>query len=123
MLSSELDELVIWQILTQIQQEVPQEGLDPETLMKRLVSGVETKLVTSNSDPAQGIVTKLVALYDSGTWKPAFKILDTLEKIANPDRKRGWRLYNHRGRATADLLALQEEDVPAKKSSCAIHST
>jgi nicotinate phosphoribosyltransferase len=112
-LSSELDEIVIWQILTQIQQEAPQEGLDPDALMKRLVFGVGTKLITSNGQPALGGVYKLVALHDSGAWKPAFKISDSPDKIANPGHKRVWRLYDQRGRATADLLALQGEDVPA----------
>lgn len=114
-LSSELDEIVIWQILTQIQQEAPQEGLDPNALMKRLVFGVGTKLITSNGQSALGGVYKLVALHDNGAWKPAFKISDSPEKIANPGLKRVWRLYDLRGRATADLLALQGEDVPAMK--------
>ncbi|MEN6300138.1 MAG: nicotinate phosphoribosyltransferase, partial [Anaerolineaceae bacterium] len=41
-LSNNLDELVIWQIITQILEEAPRYGVDPEKLIKRLVYGVGT---------------------------------------------------------------------------------
>lgn len=110
-LSNDLDELVIWQILTQIRSEGPQEGIEPEALIKRLVFGVGTQLITSTGYPALGGVYKLVALKQGATWEPAIKISDSPDKIANPGHKRAWRLYDQRGRATADLLALADEDV------------
>ncbi len=110
-LSNDLDELVIWQILTQIRSEARQEGLEPEALIKRLVFGVGTQLITSTGYPALGGVYKLVALQQEDSWKPAVKISDSPDKIANPGHKRAWRLYDRRGRATADLLALTDEDV------------
>jgi nicotinate phosphoribosyltransferase len=112
-MSNDLDEILIWQILTQIRQEAPGEGLDPDSLIKRLVFGVGTKLVTSEGQAALGGVYKLVALRNDGKWSPALKISDSPEKIATPGHKRAWRLYDHRHRATADLLALQDEEVPA----------
>lgn len=111
-LSNDLDELVIWQILTQIRDEARHDGVDPESLIKRLVFGVGTQLITSTGYPALGGVYKLVALQQNDAWKPAIKISDSPDKIANPGHKRAWRLYDQRGRATADLLALAHEDVP-----------
>lgn len=111
-LSNDLDELVIWQILTQLRAEAPQEGMDADALIKRLAFGVGTQLITSTGYPALGGVYKLVALQTGGEWQPAIKISDSPDKIANPGHKRAWRLYDKRGRATADVLALQHEDVP-----------
>ncbi|NLF77429.1 MAG: nicotinate phosphoribosyltransferase, partial [Chloroflexi bacterium] len=51
-LSNQMDELVIWQILTQIQQEAPRYGLDPEKIIRRLTYGVGTRLITSAGDAA-----------------------------------------------------------------------
>jgi nicotinate phosphoribosyltransferase len=111
-LSNDLDELVIWQILTQIRAEAPLEDLDPEALIQRLVFGVGTQLITSTGYPALGGVYKLVALRQQDEWRPAIKISDSPDKIANPGHKRCWRLYDQRHRATADLLALEAEDIP-----------
>ena len=112
-LSNNLDELVIWQIVSQIRQEAPREGLDPDEVVKRLVFGVGTHLITSSGDPALGGVYKLVALSRDGHWTPALKVSDSPEKTANPGHKRAWRIYDRRGKATADVLALADEDLPA----------
>lgn len=37
-LSNNLDELVIWQIITQIQEEAPRYGVEPDHLIRRLVN-------------------------------------------------------------------------------------
>jgi nicotinate phosphoribosyltransferase len=107
---------VIWQILTHIRAEAPLEGLEPEALIKRLVFGVGTQLITSTGYPALGGVYKLVALRQEDSWRPAIKISDSPDKIANPGHKRCWRLYDQRNRATADLLALESEDIPTMKT-------
>lgn len=109
-LSSDLDELVIWQIITQILEEAPRYGVDAEQLIGRLVYGVGTRLITSWGQPALGGVYKLVAVEDTGTWKPAIKISESLEKTPNPGYKQVWRLYDRRGKATADLLSVNGED-------------
>ncbi len=110
-LSGDLDELVIWQIRTQILEEAPRYGVEPEGLLKRLVYGVGTRMAVSWGAPALGGVYKLVAVRGDGAWRPAIKISDSLEKVLNPGHKRVYRVYDARGLATADLLALSEEEL------------
>ena len=47
-LSSDLDELTIWQILTQIGDDAERLGIDPAPIRSRLVFGVGTRLITSH---------------------------------------------------------------------------
>ncbi len=108
-LSNNLDELIIWQILTQIEQEAPRYGVDPDRLIKRLVYGVGTGLITSRGQAALDGVYKLVAICDQGEWRPAIKVSETPEKTLNPGHKHVWRIYDRRGNATADLLSLDDE--------------
>lgn len=109
-LSNNLDELVIWQIITQIIAEAPTYGMDPEEVIGRLVYGVGTRLITSRGNSALGGVYKLVALQDKGQWLPAIKISETPAKTPNPGQKLVWRIYDQRQRATADLISLDDED-------------
>lgn len=109
-LSNKLDELVIWQIITQIIEEAPRYGMDPDHIIGRLVYGVGTRLITSKGDPALDGVYKLVAVEERGEWVPAIKISETPKKTLNPGYKLVWRVYDLRGRATADLLSLANED-------------
>ena len=109
-LSNDLDEMIIWQIITQITEEAPRYGVDPDDLIGRLVYGVGTRLITSWGDPALDGVYKLVAVYHQGKWVPAIKISETPEKTPNPGNKRVWRIYDQRGKATADLICLGDED-------------
>jgi nicotinate phosphoribosyltransferase len=109
-LSNQLDEIVLWQIRTQIRDEAPRYSLDADALMRRLVYGVGTRLITSSGDPALDGVYKLVAVEDDGTWKPAIKISENVEKTLNPGNKGVWRLYDARGKAAADLLCVDGED-------------
>jgi nicotinate phosphoribosyltransferase len=109
-LSNDLDELVILQILTQIAQEAPRYGVDPDQLIGRLVYGVGTRLITSWGEPALGGVYKLVAVRDKGEWLPAIKVSESTAKTPNPGHKLVWRVYDRRSKATADLLSLDDED-------------
>lgn len=109
-LSSNLDELIIWQVITQIREEAARWNVEAESVIKRLVYGVGTRLITSWGSPALGGVYKLMALEHNGVWSPAIKLSDTAEKTPNPGNKRLWRLYDRRGNATADLLALDHQD-------------
>jgi nicotinate phosphoribosyltransferase len=110
-LSNQLDELVIWQILTQIKEEAPKYGMDPERLMKRLAYGVGTRLIASQGHAALDGVYKLTAVQqDGGQWLPAYKVSESPEKAINPGRKDAWRIYDRRDKATADLLTLHRED-------------
>ncbi len=108
-LSNELDELNLWQILTQIEEEAPRHGLDNNDLIKRLAYGVGTRLITSAGDSALGGVYKLVAVWKEGRWVPAIKISETAGKIPNPANKQVWRIYDERNKATADLIGLADE--------------
>jgi nicotinate phosphoribosyltransferase len=108
-LSSGLDELTISQILTQIVDEAPRYGADPDHVIGRLMYGVGTKMVTSHGKPYLDGVYKLVAVDDPSGWKPAIKVSDSAVKVVNPGRKRVHRLYDQRGMATVDVLALADE--------------
>ena len=119
-LSSNLDELNIWQIITQIQQEANRYGVDPDSLIRRLTYGVGTRLITSWGEPALGGVYKLVAVRDGGDWTPAIKISESPAKTPNPGHKRIWRVYDERGKATADLLSLDDED-PREMEEVRLH--
>jgi nicotinate phosphoribosyltransferase len=110
-LSSQLDELVIWQIITQIEDEAPRYGIEPQHLIERLVYGVGTRLITSKGAAALDGVYKLVAVQDGGEWTPAIKVSETPAKVPNPGNKHVWRVYDRRGKATADVLSLDEEDL------------
>jgi len=109
-LSNDLDELVIWQIITQIMQEAPSYDVDPDKLIRRLVYGIGTRLITSWGEPALGGVAKLVAVYHEGQWIPALKISESTSKIANPGHKQVWRLYDEQGKATADMIGVYGEN-------------
>lgn len=123
-LSSDLDELVIWQIITQIRQEAPRYGLEAEAIIRRLVYGVGTRMITSWGEPALGGVYKLVAVQDGdgahADWESAIKISETPAKTPNPGIKRAWRMYDQRGRATADLLTLADEH-PGQRERLTLH--
>jgi nicotinate phosphoribosyltransferase len=119
-LSNQLDELVIWQIVSQIQEEAPRYGFDADDLINRLIYGVGTRLITSGGDPALDGVYKLTAVRDMGTWKPAIKISETPEKIPNPGDKRVWRVYDQRNIATADLISLEDE-APLQMDPLTLH--
>ncbi|MFN3706053.1 MAG: nicotinate phosphoribosyltransferase [Thermoflexales bacterium] len=109
-LSNQLDELLIWQITSQIQEEAPRYGMNAEQVIRRLVYGVGTSLITSAGSAALDGVYKLVSLWRNSAWMPAIKISETPAKTLNPGNKRVWRIYDQRGMATADLLTLEHED-------------
>jgi nicotinate phosphoribosyltransferase len=109
-LSSDLDEFAVQHIVAQVVQRTGHHGLDPDHTVQRLVFGVGTRLITSWGEPALGGVYKLVAVHDRGHWVPAIKVSESLDKTPNPGHKAAWRLYDRRGRATADLLSLYGED-------------
>jgi nicotinate phosphoribosyltransferase len=110
-LSSELDELAMWQILAQIDDEAPRYGVDPAGLVRRLTYGVGTRLISSHGYSALGGVYKLVAFDGEGGWIPAIKISDSPEKMGMPGTKQVWRVYDNRGLATADVVAIAGEEL------------
>lgn len=121
-LSSELDELAMWQIVEQISQEAPRYGLDSDALTSRLVWGVGTRLISSHGYSALGGVYKLVAIGDDdGGWRPAMKVSDSPEKAPIPGSKRVWRVYDQRGLATADVVSAADEKPGAGREGLALH--
>jgi len=119
-LSNQLDELVIWQIITQVREEAGRYGVDADALVNRLAYGVGTRMITSAGDPALDGVYKLVSVNDGKSWNPAMKISESPVKTLNPGKKRVWRFYDLREKAIADLIALDEEE-PQKEDSICLH--
>jgi nicotinate phosphoribosyltransferase len=122
-LSNQLDEMNIWQILTQIEDEAAAYGVDPDRMIGRLSYGVGTRLITSQGASALGGVYKLVAMCEDGNWVPAIKISETPDKIPNPGDKRVWRLYDTRGKAVADALSLNGDDLRGEDAIRLHHPT
>jgi nicotinate phosphoribosyltransferase len=110
-LSSQLDELTIWQIVSQISAEAHRVGADADEVIGRLVLGVGSRLATSAGDPSLDGVYKLVAVQDHAEWVPAMKRSDSPVKVLNPGRKRLWRIYDDRQTATADVLSTIDETI------------
>jgi nicotinate phosphoribosyltransferase len=109
-LSNQLDELVLWTIITQIRREAATQGIAPESVINRLVYGVGTRLITSRGQGALDGVYKLTAIQSADGWQPAIKLSDTPEKVVIPGHKAVWRIYDTRGKASADYVCLAEED-------------
>ena len=116
-LSSGLDELAIFQILSQIDIEAPRYGIDPKKLISRLVMGAGSKLSASQGQAYLDGVYKLVAISDGETLQPAIKVSDTPAKTANPGDKDVYRIYDERGRSTADVMMVRGEAGPETMSS------
>lgn len=119
-LSNKLDELVLWQILTQIEQESQTYGIQPGSIIDRLVFGVGTRLITSRGQSALDGVYKLVAVQSDTGWVPAIKISESPSKVPTPGQKHVWRIYDQRGKATSDLLSLEGED-PRQMETITLH--
>lgn len=119
-LSSNLDELAIWQIISQIEEEAARYGVDPAQLIGRLTYGVGTRMITSQGDSALDGVYKLVALREAGSWIPVLKVSEARAKIPNPGKKQTWRFYDQRRTATADVLGVEEED-PLSEERVTLH--
>ncbi len=76
--------------------------------------GVGTKLITGDNNPALGGVYKLAALEENGHLIPKIKVSENAEKTTNPGIKETVRFYSREnGKALADLLVLEDEQIPA----------
>lgn len=108
-LSNQLDELVIWQILSQIEEEAASHGVDPDALKRRLTYGVGTRLITSTGSPALDGVYKLVGLRTGNQWRPAMKVSEVPGKTVTPGDKQLIRFYDRSGHAVTDFVARSDE--------------
>ena len=73
--------------------------------------GVGERLITAKSNPVFGGVYKLVAKERDGAVIPKIKISENPEKITNPHFKKIYRIYDESGKASADLLAVYDEQI------------
>ncbi|WP_219941424.1 nicotinate phosphoribosyltransferase [Iamia sp. SCSIO 61187] len=110
-ISSQLDEMAIWQITEQIVAEARPTGQDPDHVIGRLVFGVGSRLATSHGAPSLDAVYKLVAIERDGGWTPTMKVSDAATKVLNPGRKRLWRVSDGAGIATADVMSTADEEL------------
>ncbi|GAB7387079.1 nicotinate phosphoribosyltransferase [Bacillaceae bacterium] len=75
--------------------------------------GVGTNLITAYDSPALGGVYKLAADEENGQMIPKIKISNNPEKITNPGLKKVVRFYSRTdGQALADVIMLEEEEIP-----------
>jgi nicotinate phosphoribosyltransferase len=109
-LSNELDELRIWQILSQIKKEAHYSGVDADKIINRLIFGVGTNLITSSGDSALSGVYKIAAVKHNGNWQPTLKLSETAKKMTLPGEKQIWRIIESSGKATADLICKADEN-------------
>lgn len=120
-LSNQMDELTIWQIITQIQNEAERYGVDANRLINRLSYGVGTRMITSYGAPALDGVYKLVAMKEKQkNWHPTMKYSESPDKVLNPGRKIIWRIYDKGGKAIADLISLEGEE-PSMQNELILH--
>ncbi|MDD6102282.1 MAG: nicotinate phosphoribosyltransferase [Clostridiales bacterium] len=77
--------------------------------------GVGERLITAKSDPVFGAVYKIAAVEENGKMVPRIKVSENIEKITNPGLKKVYRIYNHEGKAVADLLTNADEEVDFSK--------
>lgn len=74
--------------------------------------GVGENMITSKSSPVFGGVYKLSSVLHNGKYIPKIKASDNEEKITNPGKKKLYRIYDiESGKASADLIALADEDI------------
>lgn len=107
-LSNDLDEWVISEIINEIHRECRSSGHDPSRITSRLMYGVGTSMVTGKPDAALGGVFKLVSAEENGRMVPRLKISDNTSKITTPGIKKILRLYRD-GMMTGDLICLKGE--------------
>lgn len=80
------------------------------------VWGVGTQLITAKDCPALGGVYKLSAEEENGVLQPRIKVSENPTKITNPGVKKLVRFYSNKsGRALADMIMLNDEEVPTGK--------
>lgn len=83
--------------------------------------GVGTKLITSSDSPSLGGVYKLAASYKNSVFEPKIKVSEDPEKITNPGYKKVVRIYNSQGKAEADLILLNDEEIDMSKPITIFH--
>lgn len=84
--------------------------------------GVGTHMVTGGSEASFTGVYKLAARQNASNQMVAtMKISDTIKKTTNPGIKNVWRLFDEKGMACGDILALENETIEEGKTSRFYH--
>ncbi|NLK46245.1 MAG: nicotinate phosphoribosyltransferase [Treponema sp.] len=84
--------------------------------------GVGTHMVTGGSESSFSGVYKLAARKNQNNVMSAtMKISDNIKKTTNPGIKNVWRLFDDKGMASGDILALEHEVISPNKESCFHH--
>ncbi|MCQ2580317.1 MAG: nicotinate phosphoribosyltransferase [Treponemataceae bacterium] len=85
--------------------------------------GVGTNMVTGGTEASFSGVYKLAARKDKATGQmvATMKISDNPKKTTNPGIKNVWRLFDEKGMACGDILALEHETISTEKSSMFFH--
>lgn len=73
--------------------------------------GVGERMITAKSEPVFGAVYKIAAVEEEGEFQPRIKISENVEKITNPGLKKVYRIYNEDGKAIADLLTCEKDEI------------
>ncbi len=119
-ISNNLEESVIEQVHNDIRSMSRQKKIDGERIIKKLIYGVGTNLVTSHGFSALGGVYKLVAIENKGRLEPRIKISENVSKTTNPGFKKLLRFYKN-GEMDLDLMTLVDEDFTKFKRKRAYH--
>ena len=77
--------------------------------------GVGERLITAKSEPVFGAVYKIVAVGNGDNFEPRIKVSENVEKITNPGLKNVYRIYDAKGHAVADMLAMMNEEIDLSK--------
>jgi len=119
-ISNNLDEEVIRQVLSDIRTMAAENGVDGERIIRRLDYGVGTHLVTSHGWSHLGGVYKLAAVEVNGQLVPKIKISDNPDKTTDPGHKHLYRFFRD-GEMQLDLLALADEPLEHGTTVDAFH--
>ena len=119
-ISNNLDEEVISQVHADIRSMARLKGIEGERIIRRLIYGVGTHLVTSRGWSALGGVYKMAAIEVNGRMEPKIKISDNPDKTTDPGYKKLYRFYDN-GEMYLDLLTLSDEEVRAGDPRMAFH--
>ncbi|MBQ8647169.1 MAG: nicotinate phosphoribosyltransferase [Oscillospiraceae bacterium] len=77
--------------------------------------GIGENLITAKSHPVFGGVYKLAAVKgDDGVYVPKIKLSESIEKLTIPGLKKVWRIYDADGKAMADYITLDGEEVDTR---------
>ncbi len=88
--------------------------IDSYGVGERLITGASSAY-SKESIALMGAVYKIAAVEENGVFMPRIKISENIEKITNPGLKKIYRVYDHSGKAKADLIARADEVVDLSK--------